>query len=59
MIEMEIYGDFKDLARRTASGKVLRDKAFNIAKNPIYDGYQTGLAAIVYTFFDKKQRRWC
>ena len=36
------YGDFKDLARRTASDKVLRDKAFNIAKNPKYDGYQGG-----------------
>ena len=33
------YGDLKDLKRRTASGKVLRDKAFNIAKNPKYDGY--------------------
>ena len=33
------YGDFKDLARRTASDKVLRDKAFKIAKNPKYDGY--------------------
>ena len=32
-------GDFKDLARRTASNKVLRDKAFNIAKTPKYDGY--------------------
>ena len=32
------YGDFKDLARRTASDKVLRDKAFNIGKNPKYDG---------------------
>ena len=31
------YGDFKDLARRTASDKVLRDKAFNIVKNPEYD----------------------
>ena len=43
------YGDFKDLARRTTS-----DKAFNIAKNPKYDGYQIGLASIVYNFFDKK-----
>ena len=34
------YGDFKDLARRTASDKVLRDKTFNTAKNPKYDGYQ-------------------
>ena len=33
------YGQFKDLERRTASDKILRDKAFNIAKNPIYDGY--------------------
>ena len=48
------YGDFKDLPRRTASDKVLRDKAFNIAKNPKYDGYQCGLASIVYRFFDKK-----
>ena len=48
------YGDFKDIARRTASDKVLRDKAFNIAKNPKYDGYQRGLASMVYKFFDKK-----
>ena len=40
------YGDFKDLARTTASHKVLRDKAFYIAKNPKYDGYQAGLASI-------------
>ena len=33
------YGDFKDLKRRTGSDKTLRDKAFNIAKNPKYDGY--------------------
>ena len=38
------YGDFKDLARRTTSDKVLRDKAFNIAKNPKSDGYKGGLA---------------
>ena len=45
-------GDFKYLARKTASDKILRDKAFNIAKNPKYDGYQRGLASMVYTFFD-------
>ena len=45
------YGDFKDLARRTTSDKVLRDKAFNIAKNVKYDGYQKGLASMVYNFF--------
>ena len=39
------YGDFKD--------KILRDKAFNIAKNPKYDGYQRGLASMVYKFFEK------
>ena len=50
------YGDFKDIARRTASDKVLRDKAFNIAKNPKYDGYQRGLASMVYKFFDKKSK---
>ena len=48
------YGDFKDLAKRTASDKVLGDKAFNIAKDPKYDGYQRGLASMVYKFFDKK-----
>ena len=48
------YGDFKDLTKRTASDKILHDKAFNIAKNAKYDGYQRGLASIVYKFFDKK-----
>ena len=48
------HGDFKDLARRTASDKILRDKAFNIAKNPKYDGYQRGLASMVYNIFNEK-----
>ena len=48
------YGDFKDLAKRTASDKILRDKAFNITKNPKYDGYRRGLASMVYKLFDKK-----
>ena len=47
------YGDFKDLARRTATDKVLRDKAFKIASDPKYDGYQRGFASMVYKFFDK------
>ena len=46
-----VYGGFKDLAQRTGS-----DKAFNIAKNPKYDGYQKGLASIVYKFFEKKSK---
>ena len=49
-------GDFKDLAKRTTSDKVLRYKAFNIAKNPKYDGYQRGIAYMVYKFFDKKSK---
>ena len=48
------YGNFKDLSRRTASDKILRDKTFNFAKNRKYDGYHCGLASMVYTFFDKK-----
>ena len=50
------YGDFKDLARRTASDKVLRNKAFNIAKNRKYDGYRSGLGSMVYKFFIKSQK---
>ena len=47
-------GDFKDLTRRTASDKILCDKAFNIAKNTKDDGYQRGFASMIYKFFDKK-----
>ena len=50
------YADFKDLAKRTAADKALKKKAFNIAKNPKYDGYQRGLASMVYKFFDKKTK---
>ena len=48
------YGDFKNLNRRTAADKVLRDKTFNIAKNKKYDGYQRGLVSMVYIFLIKK-----
>ena len=48
------YGDFKVLTGRTTANKVLRDKAFNIAKNLKYDGYKLRLASMVYKFFDKK-----
>ena len=47
------YGDFKDLAKRTASDNVSRDKTFNIAKNPKYDGYQRDLASMI----DKKNQQ--
>ena len=45
------YGDFNDLAKRTALDNVLRNKAFNIATNPNYDEYQRGLVSMVYKFF--------
>ena len=48
------YGDFEDLPKRIGADKVLHDKAFDITKNPKYDEYQDGLAAVVYRFFDKK-----
>ena len=47
------YGDFKDLNRRTAADKVLRDKVLNVAKNLKYDEYQRGIALMVQNFFDK------
>ena len=47
-------GDFKNSTRRTVSDQILRYKAFNIVRNPKYDGYQRGLASMVYKSFDKK-----
>ena len=43
----------QDLTKRTESDKVLRDKAFTIASDPKYDGYQRGLASMIYTFLIK------
>ena len=48
------YSDSKDLTKRTMADKILKNKAFDIAKDPKYDGYQRGLASMVYKFFDKK-----
>ena len=48
------YAEHKDLINRTKSDKVFRDKAYDIASNPEYDGYQRGLASMVNKFFDKK-----
>ena len=48
------YGYFEDLTGRTASDKILRDKAFNIGKNTKYDRYQRGLASLVHGFFDER-----
>ena len=48
--------DLLKTKEQKVSDKVLRDKAFNIAKNPKYDGYQRGLASKVYKFFDEKSK---
>ena len=50
------YGKSKDLAQRTQSDKILRVKAFKIASDSKYDGYQRGLASMVCKFFDKKNQ---
>ena len=51
------YGKSKDLVKRTLSDKALRNKAFKIGSDPKFDGYQRGLASMVYMFFDKKTSR--
>ena len=48
------YSDSKDLTKRTIANKLLKNRAFDIAKDPKYDGYQRGLASMVYKFFDSK-----
>ena len=48
------YADYKDLLNRTRAGKVLKDRAYEIASDPKYDGYQRSLTSMVYKFFDKK-----
>ena len=48
------YSDSKDLTKRTIADKNLKNRAFDIAKDPKYDGYQRGLGSMVYKFFDLK-----
>ena len=48
------YSDSKDVPKRTISDKILKDRAYEIARNPRYDGYKRGLATMIYKFFDKK-----
>ena len=48
------YSDSKDLTKRTVADKILKNKAFDIAKDPKYDGHQRGLASMGYKFFDSK-----
>ena len=50
------YSDSKDLTKRTVADKILSDRAFNIAKDQKYGGYQRGLASMVYKFFDKMSK---
>ena len=50
------YSKSKSLTKRNQPDKFLRDKTFKIASDPKYDGYQRGLASMVYTFFDKKSK---
>ena len=50
------YSDSKDLAKRTISDNILKDRAYKIARNPKYDGYQRRLASMIYEFFNKKNR---
>ena len=50
------YGKSKNVVKRTQSDKVLRDKAFKIASDPKYDGYQKGLGSMVYKFLDKNSK---
>ena len=49
-----VYSSSKDLAKRTISDKILKDRAYEIARNCGYDGYQRAVASMVYRFFDKK-----
>ena len=51
------YADHKDLINRTKADKVLGNKAYNIASNPKYDGYQRVLASMVNKFFLIKSQR--
>ena len=51
------YGKSKDLAKRTPSDNILRDKGFKIASDPKYDGYGRVVSSMVYNFFDKKSSR--
>ena len=50
------YADNKDLLNRTRADKILGDKAYAIASNPQYDGYQRGLASMVYNFFNSDKK---
>ena len=50
------YDKIKDLVKTAQSDKSLKDKAFKIASDPKYDGYQRGLALMVYKFFDKMSK---
>ena len=51
------YADSEDLAMRSISDKILRDRAYEIAINHEYGGYQKRLASMPYNVFDKKTEK--
>ena len=48
------YAKYKDVENRLIADDKLKNSAYDIASNPEYDGYQRGLASIVYKFFNSK-----
>ena len=54
VVLLDIKKELKNLINRTEADKVSKGKAYDIASNPEYDGYQRGLSSMVYRFFDKK-----
>ena len=50
------YAEYKDRAHRRQSDIVLKNKALKIATDPRVNGYQRGLASMVYKFFDERTK---
>ena len=50
--------DSKDLAKRTISDKILKERVYKIARNHDYDGFERALTSMVYKIFDKKKGAW-
>ena len=49
-----LYDNSKNLAKRTVSDTILKDRAYKLAQNPKYDEYWKGLASMEYKFCNKK-----
>ena len=50
----KVYCDSKYLAKITISDNILKDRAYEVARNRGYDGHQKALASMVHNFVDKK-----